>query len=672
MWRLPFVFLLACGGGKPEPPIKALAGDVVFTNVTVVPMDKDTTVPGQSVIVRGDKIVAIAPAKRIVVDAGTEVKGDGKWLMPGLADMHVHTWTENDLTLFVAAGVTTIRNMYGGEQHLAWRGDIAAGKKFGPTMVTASPLVDGEPPVWPGSIVATKPDEVDGIVAGIKGQGYDFIKPYSRLEKPVYEALAAAAKKHGLTLQGHTPKSVGIEGVLAAGQKSIEHLDGWFYAIAPADDAPPGDSYWKALSRVLKKADETKIPAVANDMKKAGTWNCPTLIVTSRFAELEDIAALEKTVKWLELIAPETRAQWNPKADFRLKSVDAADYAAMREANEMRKKMVRVLATSGAPLLVGTDAGNPYVLPGEGLHDEIELMVAAGAPRPRVMRAATADAATFLGKQGAAGVIAAGAAADLLLVSVDPMTTPLPLVPDGVVLRGKWIPKADLDAKLAAIAKPADAPKDRFAAMPALAPEGTDAKQAHYDLRSKQGDKIIGEERLAVGLVDGKRVVVAQAVTDQPGHIETTYRIAGLTAKVDQKTAFGSISLEAKPDGKKLVVTGKAAGKDVTLDKELPKDAFMGAPGIGGTIELAAKLKTMKVGDKRTAVSVEISTFPRASIEEATYELARLPDEGGNRKFSITLAFGAMKIESELVIDANDIPVTQSFRQPLDVIYVRR
>src|SRR5204862_52882 len=104
---------------------------------------------GQTVIVRGDKIAAIAPADRVEIRAGaTRVDGTGKWLMPGLADMHVHTWSEGDLTMFVAAGVTTVRNMWGSEQHLAWRKEIAAGTRFGPTIVTTSPILDGDPPIW--------------------------------------------------------------------------------------------------------------------------------------------------------------------------------------------------------------------------------------------------------------------------------------------------------------------------------------------------------------------------------------------------------------------------------------------------------------------------------------------------------------------------------------------
>ena len=672
MYRLALILLVACGTKKPAaPPVKALAGDLVFTDVTVAPMDRDTTLAHQTVIVRGDKIAAIAPAASVTIDPGAKkIDGTGKWLMPGLADMHVHTWSEGDLTMFVAAGVTTVRNMFGSEQHLAWKKAIAEGKQFGPTLVTASPILDGDPPVWPGSIVLTKPDEVDGVVAGLKGKGYDFLKPYARLEKPVYDALVVAAKKHGMTLQGHVPKAVGLDAALAAGQRSIEHLDGWLEALSSAGEKQPGESYWKAMGRVVEKIDESKIAALVEKTKQAGTYNCATLIVLAQMARLDDIESIEKQAKWLSLIPSEVRTTWNPKNDFRLKTVDADDFKAMRTANLVRNKIARVLATSGAPMIVGTDTGNPYVIPGEGMHDEIELLVAAGAPRPRVMRAATADAAAFLGTPGTAGVVAVGARADLLLVGVDPLVKPLPLVPDGVVLRGTWLPKSELDAKLAALAKPAVV-GDRFKDMPALAAEGKDPILAHYDL--KKGDTVLGEERIAVGLVDGKRVVVAQAVMDVPGHIETTYRIAGQTTRVEQKTSFGAIALEAKPAGGKLTATGKdASGTAVELSEPLPADAFIAAPGIGGTIELADKLAGMKVGETRKATSLELATFPKPAIERATYEVTRKPDAGGNRVFSMTMKFGAMAITSDLVLDAKGLPLEQSFGSPLDFKLVRR
>lgn len=665
------VALLACKGGREPEPVRAQAGDLVIADVTVVPMTGAAALPHRTVIVRGDRIAAVAPASAVTIPPGaTRIAGTGKWLMPGLADMHVHTWNERDLTMFVAAGVTTVRNMYGSDQHLAWRAAIAAGERLGPTIVTASPLLDGEPPVWPGSVVLTRPEEVDGVVAGLRGKGYDFLKPYARLSRPVYDALVVAGKRYGLALQGHVPSAVGLEHALASGQRSIEHLDGWFEALSGT--AKRGDeSHWQALGRMAANVDDTRLAALVARTKQAGAYNCPTLIVTSRLAALDDVAALEPRVKWLAQVSPDVRATWDPQQDFRLRGAGAGDYAAMRAANAVRDRIVRALAAGGAPLLVGTDAGNPYVVPGEAMHDELELLVAAGVPRERVLRAATADAGAFLGTPGTLGVVAAGARADLLLVGVDPLAQPLPLVPDGVVLRGRWLPKTELETMLAALAKPAAAAGDRFAAMAPLAPEGTDPLHVHYDIRS--GERVIGEERLAIGSVNGKRVVTAQSVVDVPGHIETTYRIAGHATRVEQKTAFGSIVLEARPAGGKLVATGKdAGGGAVELSAPLPAGAFLAGPGIGSSIELADRLAGMTVGQTRTATSLELATFPRPGIERASYTATRKPDVAAGRAFTLTLGFGPMTIASELVLDARGVPVEQSYGPPLDLTFVRR
>ena len=666
MRALLIIAIAACSSPKKAEPVLALAGDVVIENVTIVPMNRDGTVPGQTVIVRGDKIAAIAPSKDVDAKAAaTRVDGKGKWLMPGLADMHIHTWNENDLTMFVVAGVTTVRNMYGSDQHLAWKKDIAAGKRFGPTLFTGSPILDGDPPVWPGSIVMTKPDDVDNIVAGLKTQGYDFLKPYARLEKPVYDALVAAGKKHGLTLQGHVPRAIDLQHALASGQKSIEHLDGWLEALAPKDTGA-NVPYWKRLAALVASADETKVPALANETKKAGTWNCATLIVMSRLAALEDVPALEKQVKWLSYIAPEVRATWNPKADFRMSSADASDYAAMRAANKLRANIVRTLATSGAPLIVGTDTGNPYVVAGESMHDEIELMVAAGAPRARVLRAATADAATFLGDT--AGIVAVGARADLVLVGVDPLTQPLPLVPDGVVLRGQWLPKTELEAKLAAItAKPAVT--DRFADMKPLVPEGKNVIEAHYEIRA--ADKVIGEERLAIGLVNNDRVVVAQEVVDSPGRMEIVYRIDPDATKMDVKTPFGALSFDAKVQNGKLVATGTdVAGKPIALSEAMPKDAFISAPGVGGTVFLVSDLDGLRVGETGKSTSIELGFFPQPKIEIAKYNAERKPDVDGNIVYAIKYELGGQTIDSELHVK-DDIPIKQTFGAPIDMSFVR-
>jgi hypothetical protein len=313
-YRALLFLLVACSSSGthivavPKPASALKPGDVAITNVTLVPMSRDGEFAHQTVVVRGDRIVAVGPTTSIEVPPGIKtIDGKSRWLMPGLSDMHVHTWSETDLTLFVAAGVTTIRNMFGSEQQLAWRSEIAAGKRLGPAIVTAGPIIDGDPPVWPGSAVLVNPADADKLVAEQKAKGYDFLKPYSRLSREAYEALVAAGKQHGMALAGHVPSAVGLTGVLAANQKSIEHLDGWLLALVPDGVKLPEDgSMTRKLRAVLPRLDESRLPGLIAKTIAAGTWNCPTLVVLDRMGGLDEPDAVKRRAKWLGMVAPAT------------------------------------------------------------------------------------------------------------------------------------------------------------------------------------------------------------------------------------------------------------------------------------------------------------------------------------------------------------------------------
>jgi len=687
------IVLVACGGGaasgggtggggmtSPQPSFAWQSGDIVITNVSVVPMSREGVLEHHTVVVRGDRIVAVAPSASIGVPAGevpagtTVIDGTNKWLMPGLADMHVHMWTPNDLTLFLAAGVTTVRNMFGNEQHLAWRKQIAQGKLQGPTIVTAGPIIDGDPPVWPGSVVLDKPAGADKIVAEQKAQGYDFLKPYARLSREAYEALAAAGKRAGMQLEGHVPNAVGLAGVLAAKQRSVEHLDGWLLALVRDGVTLPEAGGMQAKLRVaLPQLDEAKLPGLIAQTIAAGTWNCPTLVVLDRIAGLDDLAAVKQRVKWLDKLPPAIVAQWDPKQDFRFKALTAEDFATMRAANVWRAKILTRLSAANAPILVGTDTGNPFVVPGAALHDEIELMVAAGLPRARVLRAATADAAVFLGTPHEFGVVEAGARADLVLSAENPLAAPLALVPDGVMVRGKWLPHAELEAKLAEIVKQNAAPpgQNRWDGVAPLAAEGKVVHQAHYDMGA--GGRPIGEERLAVGLTGGKRVIVAQVVAEFAGRIETTYKIGPDTATMAVKSPFGSIQLSGTVAGGNLVATGTdRTGKQLSLSEPMPAGGFLSGPGMGGSIMLAEKLAGMKVGDKRQLVSLELAYFPATTIAKVSYDVERKPDANGHRVFAVASKQGMGVVTGELVVDQAGFVVSQTLGPPLDLTFTRR
>src|SRR5262249_48628435 len=353
-----------------------------------------------------------------------------------------------------AGGVTLVGVMSGIPLVLELRRRIVAGEIVGPTIVTASRIIDGDPPIWPMSAVVKTAAEADAVVAAQKAEGYDFLKVYARLTLAAYDAIVAAAARHGMTFVGHVPRAVTLQHALDSGQRSIEHLDGYLYALQKEGSAPPTNlMFVQRVGWLAEHADETKLPALVAATVKAGTWNCPTLIVNDHIAALDDAPALARRTRWLDYVHHEIVEAWGPKTDFRFKDVAPADYALLRRANPIHARTVKAIADAGGKLLVGTDAGNPYVVDGAGLHEEIELMVRAGVPRAKVVRAATAGAAEFFGQTGQFGVVAPGARADLILAEANPVAGPIAIPPVGVMLRGAWYDRAALQKSLDALRK---------------------------------------------------------------------------------------------------------------------------------------------------------------------------------------------------------------------------
>lgn len=202
------VALVACNSSSTKPKQKLQAGDIALVGATVVPMNREGTLADHTVVVRGDRIALVAPSKSIDTSSAKVVDVNGKWLVPGLADMHVHTWDDRDFGLYLLNGVTTVRDLFGSPQHLEWRSAIASGKRAGPTLLAAGPIVDGDPPVWPGSAVVTSADAARKVVREQKQAGYDFIKVYNGLSVESYNAITEEAKAQGIPVVGHGTKVV--------------------------------------------------------------------------------------------------------------------------------------------------------------------------------------------------------------------------------------------------------------------------------------------------------------------------------------------------------------------------------------------------------------------------------------------------------------------------------
>jgi hypothetical protein len=341
------------------------------------------------------------------------------------------------------------------------------------------------------------------------------------------------------------------------------------------------------------------------------------------------------------------RARWT--ADIQLPGVTAEDLATFHAVNAHNARITAALAAAGAPLLVGTDTGVAFVVPGEALHDEIELFVAAGVPRPQALRAATADAWRYLGQPHEAGVIEAGARADLLVVASDPLRAPLPLVPEGVMVRGRWLPRADLEARLAEIARRAAQPIDPWNGAPPLAADGRELSRAHY--HTAIADTAVGEERVAVSTAGGQRIITGQ-IAELSGESDASYRFGPDTAELSSRYHTMRLALAGRIAAGQLTVIGTdLSGKPVSLHAPVPAGALLSAPSMGGAIQLAERLAGIQPGGRRELTALEIDYSPSIRIAPVRYQIERKPDADGNRRFTVTAVRSGSSVTRELVID---------------------
>lgn len=444
--------LLACAGStgpSTDRTAPADPGTTAFVGVTVIPMTSPGLVlPDQTVIVRGGRIAEVGPRSGIAVPAGAQrIDGTGRFLIPGLADLHVHLEYFDDpeiLRLFLEHGVTTVRNMDGRPYLLEWRDRIAAGELAGPAIVTAGPLLDGDPPLRDDNTVVRDTAEAARIVAGQHAAGYDFIKVYTNLSPETWTAILAAARERGMPVAGHVPRGVSVEQALEAGMASIEHLDGYDDLIE-ADDSP-FRSRWHWSKRYLAMpADAAKMRSAAERTAAAGVWSVPTLV------EKEKLAPLAEMSGWLA--RPEIQrlprqfrdawdpAGWDPQRRGAVERMDAEDFALLARGRRQRLALVKALSDAGAGLLVGSDTPNPFVVPGFAVLEEIRLFGEAGLTPDQALAAATREAARFLRQEEEFGTIAPGRRADLVLLAANPLDDLTHLDRRvGVMARGRWYP----------------------------------------------------------------------------------------------------------------------------------------------------------------------------------------------------------------------------------------
>jgi hypothetical protein len=413
---------------------------LVLTHIAVIDTTGGPTKLDMTIVITGDRITELGPAKRVTVPRGAHVvDATGKFLIPGLWDMHVH-WYGFDkayLQLFTANGVTGIRVMWGAPVHFNWRREIEAGKLLGPRMVIASTILDGPKPVWPGSIAVANEAEARQAVIKVKEQGFDFVKVYSLLPREAYFAIADESKKQGLVFVGHVPFSVSAGEASDAGQKSIEHLTGILTACSireeelrkkvedayfhPAEGQRlPSPARIRPLNRMmLETFSPEKAALLFARFKRNRTWQCPTFTVLRSGAFIND--PVFRNDPRLKYLPTQLTTAWDPSTDFRFKQRTAEDFDLSRLVYKKHIELVGMMHRAGVEFLAGTDTPNPYCFPGFSLHDELALLVEAGLSPMEALQAATINPARFLGMEPVVGTIETGKLADLLLLDANPL-----------------------------------------------------------------------------------------------------------------------------------------------------------------------------------------------------------------------------------------------------------
>ena len=447
---------------KKKPPSQWL----VLTNVTVVDVRDGSNQPGMTVVIRNDRITAIAKRALIQIDRNVQVvNATGQYLIPGLWDMHVHLvpadggkWARPVvLPLLVANGVTGVRDMGGDWKALSQlKKEVQSGALPGPRIVTPGPFVDGRAHPGEPVVAAASAEEARAAVRSLKAEGVDFIKVQSLLPRDAFLALADEARRQRIPFVGHVPLAVNAAEASDAGMASMEHLLGILLSCSRREEEirrteletiAQRDTVANVRAQFEEMAtfDPGRASVLFAKLAANHTWQTPTLVFLRARARADE-----------PFIHADPRLQYLPgkiRGHYDSKEIPPGftpdDLQKYKQLYERKAALVAPMRRAGVEFLAGSD-DEPLTVPGFSLHDELELLVSAGLTRLEALQAATLNPAKFLGKERDLGTVEPGKVADLVLLDADPMedirnTRKI----RGVVLNGRFLDRAALDKLLA-------------------------------------------------------------------------------------------------------------------------------------------------------------------------------------------------------------------------------
>jgi imidazolonepropionase-like amidohydrolase len=429
---------VVAAAAMPQPKPSAV---VAFTNVSVLPMDRETVLSGQTIVIRDGKIAELGAAAAVrVPDDAVSVDGQGKFLMPTLAEMHAHipagdaadSTVERTLFLYAANGLGTIRGMLGDPRHLQYRERVAKGELFSPRIYTSGPSFNAKS--------ATSPEVAAKMVQEQKAAGYDLLKIHPGVSRAAFDALDAKADELKIPFAGHVPLEVGLQRALEAKYHSIDHLDGYVEALAKE----PLTSQFFGLN-LINQVDESKISSLVAATKAAGVWQVPTQVLMDSLLSEQ---SADEMAKWPEMkyMSAETLKRWIDQKNGMSTKAPAAD---RQKFLLLRRTIMKALFDGGVPFALGSDAPQWWNVPGFSAHRELKSLVAAGFTPFQALQTGTVNPARYFGTSASTGTVARGMRADLLLLDANPLTdvgntTKIA----GVMLNGRWMSRPEIDKRL--------------------------------------------------------------------------------------------------------------------------------------------------------------------------------------------------------------------------------
>jgi imidazolonepropionase-like amidohydrolase len=430
----------------PSSLLQAQQQPLVIRNVSVLPMDRDEVLRNQTVVVRNGRIESMGAAPAALPADAQVIDGTGRYLMPGLAEMHAHVsgaaQNPRILELFALNGVTTIRGMLGQPYHIALRDSLDRGLVLGPRLITSGPSFSG--PNITAEAAAQRVREQHEL-------GYDLLKIHPGVTRAAFDAMAAEATSRGLRFAGHVPLEVGLDRAIAAGYSSIDHIDGFVEALlppsAPVTTAQGG---WFGIG-LMPHIDAARLPGIIERARAAGIAIVPTqTLMEYMFNDMTgaQLAARPEYRYW----TPGQVEQWRGQKDQTLTGTAGPSREVRHQYLQLRQQMIRDLHAAGVPILLGADAPQVWNVPGFSAHRELHLYVAAGLSPFDALRTGTYDVAQHLGEGGAVGVIRPRARADLILLDANPLENiENSMRIHGVVLNGRWIGPEERTHRLEAL-----------------------------------------------------------------------------------------------------------------------------------------------------------------------------------------------------------------------------